>query len=52
MAAGGGIIFSSLQAAAKKRIKEKLASFALVVRVSILCTSVMRRTPLAMRFLG
>jgi len=35
MGAGGGIIFSELQAATKKRTKERLASFALVVRVNI-----------------
>ena len=35
IAAGGGIIFSPLQAATKKIIKERLASFALVVRVII-----------------
>jgi len=33
--AGGGIIFSAVQAATKKTTKERLASFALVVRVNI-----------------
>ena len=45
MTAAGGIIFSSLPQAVKKRIKETLASFALVVSLIMLCTSVMRRTP-------
>jgi hypothetical protein len=35
MAAGGGIILSPLQAATKKKTKERLASFALLVRVNI-----------------
>ena len=53
MAAGGGIIFSSLQAATKKRTKERLASFALVVRVNIFMhLRYAQAAPGDVRFLG
>jgi hypothetical protein len=52
IAAGGGIIFSSLQAA-KIRIKERLASFALVVGFIIFMhLRYAQDAPGDMRFLG
>jgi hypothetical protein len=53
MAAGGGIIFSPLQAATKKRIIDRLASFALVVRVNIFMhLRYAQAAPGDVRFLG
>ncbi len=53
MTAGGGIIFSELQAATKKRIKERLASFALLVRANIfMYLRYAQDAPGDVRFLG